>query len=304
MKYLILSLCFFFFLSSCEETDILDETGKLEVFDINLPKLPEGYFYEGWLLVDGSYVSVGKMNNDSIQNNKARFSRIDALDLSGAQSFAITVETTSGAPSDYVLLVGDFIGNDAELFTNATAYNGVESLAKRISGSYTVQNASVPETEQPNFGTNGIWFFKGMGNQKQPTLKLDYKELSYQAWLVKSQNNNDWNLNMGIIKSDTLADTWKSFIPAPYAPNIPNFPGEDFLQQPGSGTSFPENFFPVDVRGGKVVITPIFSNYNNPDIPFPIYLLEGIVPENAEKDPNLERDLLINVSYKARAKKL
>lgn len=304
MKYLITCFCIGCLLFSCEETDILDETGKLEVTDFNLPNLPEGYFYEGWLLVDGSYVSVGKMNNDSIQNNKARFSRIDALDLSQAQSFAITVETVGGAPSDYVLLLGDFMNTTAELNTNSTVLNGVQSLATRISGSFTVQNASVPQNEQGNYGTNGIWFFKGSGNNKEATLKLDYKELSYQAWLIKTENNHDWNLNMGIIKSDTLSDTWKSFIPAPFAQNIPDFPGEDFLQQPGSGTSYPDGFFPVDVRGGKIIITPIFSNYNNPDIPFPIYLLEASVPSDAVKDVNLTRELQINNSYSAKATKL
>jgi hypothetical protein len=304
MKNLIAVLGLFFLLFSCSETDILDETGKMEVTEFNLPNLPEGYFYEAWLLTDGSYVSVGRINNDSIQNNIARFSKIDATDLSKAQSFAITVETTSGAPSNYVLLVGDFSGNSAQLHTNSTVSNGVLSLANRISGAYTVQNASVPDSEQGNYGTNGIWFFKGSGNNKEATLKLDYKELSYQAWLVKTENNNDWNLNMGIIKSDTLADTWKSFIPAPFATNVPDFPGEDFLQQPGSGTSYPEGFFPVDVKGSKVIITPIFSNYNNPDIPFPIHLLEAVVPTDAVKDANLTRELHINTSYSAKATKL
>lgn len=302
MKKLITAFCFSMFVLACSETEILNETGKLEVNEMQLPNLPDGYYYEAWLLVDGSYVSVGKINNDSIANNRARFSNIEMGDLSSAQSFAITVETTSGAPSDYVLLLGDFNGGSAQLSTNNNAQNGVQSLANRISAAYTVQNASVPATEQANYGTNGIWFFKGT-DQKETTLHLNYTELSYQAWLVKTDNNNDWNLNMGVIKSDTLADTWKSFIPAPFAQNIPNFPGEDFLQQPGSGTSFPDGFFPLDVKGGKVIITPIFSNYNNAEIPFPIHLLEAIVPNDAIKDPNLTREFQINATYSAKAVK-
>ena len=88
---------------------------------------------------------------------------------------------------------------------------------------------------------------------------------------------------MGVIRADTLADTWRNFIPSPYTPNIPAFPGEDFLQQPGEIIAFPEGFFPVDVRGSKVIITPIFQNYNNSEIPFPIHLLQAEVPENATK---------------------
>lgn len=304
MKKKIGLFCFSLLFLACTETDVLNETGKLEVTEFELPLLPDAYFYEAWLLVDNTYVSVGRITNDSIQNNRAQFSKIDANDLSQAQSFAITIETNSGAPSDYVLLLGDFNGNSAELNTNSNASNGVKSLANRISGAYTVQTASVPEEEQGNYGTNGIWFFKGNENTKEATLKLDYKELLYQAWLVKSENNVDWNLNMGIIKSDTLTDNWKSFIPAPFAPNIPDFPGEDFLQQPGSGTSFPEGFFPTDVRNGKVILTPVFSNYTNSEIPFPIYLLQSTIPADAQNNSETTYGLNINTLYKAKATKL
>lgn len=304
MKKLIALLSFSILLFSCNETDILDETGQMELSDFNLPQLPDGFFYEGWLLVDGSYVSVGKLTNDSIQNNIARMSRVDVSDLHNAQSFALTVETSSGAPSNYVLLVGNFEGNTAQLNVNTEAHNGVQTLAQRLSATYTVQNASVPAEDQANYGTNGIWFFKGSDENKETTLALDYDGLDYQAWTIKTLNNTDWNLNMGVIRSDTLADTWKSFIPLPYTENIPNFPGEDFLQQPGSGTSFPEGFFPADIRGSKVVITPIFQNYNNTEIPFPIHLLKAEIPNDAVKDPNLVREIEVNTYYSAKATKL
>lgn len=304
MKKLIPIFCFLMIFIGCTETDIINETGEMEITDISLPELPNGYFYQGWLLVDGSFVSAGTITNDSIANNYARFSKIDASDLSNAQSFAITVETSSGAPSDYVLLIGDFEGNTAQLSPNAIASNGVRTLGQKISVGYTVQNASVPPEEAGNYGTNGIWFFKGSDDNKEPTLGLDYHGLRYQAWLIKTFEGNDWYLNMGQIESDTIADNWRNFIPAPFVPNIPDFPGEDFLQQPGSGTSYPEGFFPADVRGSKVVLTPIFTNYNNAEIPFPIFLLRSDVPADAVKDPNLVREMEINNNYSLKAKKL
>ncbi|MBW7870150.1 MAG: anti-sigma factor [Flavobacteriia bacterium] len=304
MKKLIPIFCFLMIFIGCTETDIINETGEMEITDISLPELPNGYFYQGWLLVDGSFVSAGTITNDSIANNYARFSKIDASDLSNAQSFAITVETSSGAPSDYVLLIGDFEGNTAQLSPNAIASNGVRTLGQKISAGYTVQNASVPPEEAGNYGTNGIWFFKGSDDNKEPTLGLDYHGLRYQAWLIKTFEGNDWYLNMGQIESDTIADNWRNFIPAPFVPNIPDFPGEDFLQQPGSGTSYPEGFFPADVRGSKVVLTPIFTNYNNAEIPFPIFLLRSDVPADAVKDPNLVREMEINNNYSLKAKKL
>lgn len=288
---------------SCTETDILNETGQMEFKDINLPHLPEGYFYEAWLLVDGSYVSVGRITNDSIQNNMARMSKIDAADLNQAQSVALTIENSSGSPSNYVLLIGNFEGNNAELRSNINAHNGVQTLAQQISGAFTIQNASVPNSDQHLFGENGIWFFKGDEN-KEPTLNLVYEGIDYQAWTIKRFNNYDWNLNMGVIRADTLSDTWRSFIPSPFLPNIPNFPGEDFLQQPGDMISFPEGFFPVDVKGSKVIITPIFKNYNSSEIPFPIHLLRGNIPINATKNPHLTYELEINTDYSAKATKL
>src|SRR5690606_35929185 len=152
----ILTICFTFY--HCSETDILNETGKMEITDFNLPQLPDNYYYEGWLMVDGSYVSVGRITNDSILNNHARFEEIEVNDLNTAQSFAITVESSgSPAPSNYVLLVGDFNGNTAELSPDAEVSNGVMSLANRISASYTVQNATIPAVESGNYGTVGLW---------------------------------------------------------------------------------------------------------------------------------------------------
>ncbi len=287
---------------SCEETEIINETGKMQVTDFNLPTLPEGYYYEGWLLVDGSYVSVGNITNDSITNGVARFSSIEVTDLNTAQSFAITVETSgSAAPSNYVLLVGNFDGSTANLTSSGETVNGIMSLANRISASYTVQNASVPETEADNYGTNGIWFFKGTGDLKEPILQLDYDDLSYQAWAEKSYENVNYQLNMGVIVSDTINDSYKGFS---YANSVPEFPGEDFLQDPAGEPDYPENFFPMDVRGSKVFITPIPVNYNNPETPFPIKLWEATVPLDAVKDPNLTRDFQVNTGYAAIATKL
>lgn len=304
MKIRVLFILILFLGYGCSETDIIDETGRLEVTDIGLPALPDGYFYRGWLLVDGSFVAAGTLTNDSIANNYARFDKIDAADLKNVQSFALTVENSSGAPSDFVLMIGNFDGAEARLRTDTEAVNGVKPIGLKLSAGYTVQNASVPPEESDSYGTNGIWFFKGEAENSQPTLSLDYESLRYQAWQKKSFNGNDWFMNIGQIESDTLSDNWRNFIPAPFAPNIPNFPGEDFLQQPGSGTSYPEGFFPADVRGSTVILTAIFPNYNNSETPFPIFLFSGKVPNDAVKDPNLVRQLELNTSYTLKVKKL
>ena len=307
MKKIFGILCMTLFFYNCSETEVLDETGRMEVTDFNLPELPENYYYEGWLMVDGSYVSVGKITNDSLQNNRARFDEIEVTDLATAESFAITVEASgSAAPSNYVLLLGDFNGNSAQLSPNAEVSNGVLSLANRISAAYTVQNASVPDENQDEYGTNGIWFFKGTGSEKESTIQLEYGDIKYQAWLTKTGNDGlTYNLNMGVIENDTIGDNSRIFIPSAFASNIPDFAGEDFLQLPSTnGGSFPEGFFPVDVRGAKLILTPIPTGYNNAITPFPVHLFQTTIPVDAVKDPHLVRELQVHTGFGATATKL
>lgn len=302
MKNFLLILFSVLLVWSCEETELLDETGKLEVTDFNLPELPDGYHYEAWLLVGGSYVSVGNITKDSLLNNRARFSNIEKTDLAMAESFAITVENSgSPAPSDYVLLLGDFEGNTAHLSPTATALNGVTTLANNISASYTLQNASIPEGQPGNYTQNGIWFFKGSGEEAQTTLSLQYGELYYQAWLETVVEGATRYLNMGVISSDTLRDT--SNVYTPFNLSIPEFAGEDFLVQP-SGESFPENFFPRNVTGSKLILTPILNGYASHTVPFPVFLYQSSIPSDAVNNPNLTYPLELNLNFGAKATKL
>lgn len=302
MKKIFAVLSLSLFLINCSETDVLIKTGKLEVTDLNLPHLPDGYNYEGWLLVDASYVSVGKITNDSINQNLARFSNIEVNDLADAQSFAITVESSgSAAPSNYVLLVGNFNGNSAQLSSDAEIPSGVLPLAKRLSAAFTVQTATIPQEDMGIYSENGIWFFKGNPDNRETTIQFDYEGLQYQAWLRKSYENTYYDLNMGVITSDTLSDNWKGLTLPSYQNNTPKFAGEDFLQQPSTGTTYPSNYFPLNVSGGEIIITPILAGYNNSTTPFPIYLLKGNVPENVTNDANQTYPLIINTNFGAKA---
>lgn len=302
-KYLLIFISAML-LWNCEQTELLDETGRLEITDFSLPMLPEGYNYQGWLLVGGTYVSVGTFNIDSINNNRARFSNIETSDLALAEAFAITVENASSpAPSNFVLLVGDFDGNSAELATNKTTSNGITSLGNKISASYTIQNATIPVDQTGNDTPNGIWFFKGSGTQTESTISLEYGELRYQAWLSTILDNAPKYVNMGIITSDSIRDL--SNIYTSYNTNVPDFAGEDFLVLP-SGESFPEGFFPrnVTLPGTKVIITPIITGYASHTVPFPIFLLEGTIPVGVANDPNITYNMELNTVYKAKATKL
>lgn len=304
MKKYLLVFISSMLLWSCEDTEILDPTGELVVTDFNLPELPSStYVYEAWLLVGGTYVSVGTINQDSINNNRAHFTRIERSDLISAESFAITIEnSTSPAPSNYVLLVGDFNGGSADLFADGTSVNGITTLGNKISASYTLQNATVT-TPNNTYSQNGIWFFKGEGETAETTLSLLYGELRYQAWLETEVDGAKIYVGMGTIASDSARDSRNAYTTQTIVSEIPDFAGEDFLRRP-DGEIFPPNFFPRNVLGSKVILTPIFSNENSLVAPFPIFLLQSEIPIGVTNDVNITYPMQLNTNFGAKATKL
>lgn len=302
MKKFLLIAFSALFLWNCEDTDLLDPTGELVITDFNLPELPTGYVYEGWLLVGGAYVSVGNITKDSLNNNRAHFIGIESSDLSLAESFAITVENgSSPAPSNYVLLVGDFNGNSAELTADGTTMNGITTLGNKISAAYTLQNATVPANQQGNYTENGVWFFKGTGEEAETTISLNYKEVRYQAWLETEVDGASRFLSMGLIASDTIKDSRNAY--SQFNQNIPEFAGEDFLIQP-EGETFPADFFPRNVLGSKLILTPIFTGESNLTGPFPIHLLQSQIPTNVSNDVNVTYPMELNTNFGAKATKI
>lgn len=303
MKKFLLIILSVFLLWSCEDTELLDPTGELEMTDFNLPELPTGYVYEGWLLVGGTYVSVGTINQDSINNNRAHFTGIERSDLISAESFAVTVEnSTSPAPSNYVLLVGDFNGETADLFADKTSVNGITTLGNKISASYTLQNATVTIPNN-NYTQNGIWFFKGEGEFAETTLSLFYGELRYQAWLETEEDGDTIYVGMGTIASDSGKDSRNAYTTQTTSSEIPDFAGEDFLRRP-DGEIFPADFFPRKVLGSRVVLTPIFTTENSLTAPFPIFLLQADIPIDATNDVNITYPMQLNTNFGAKATKL
>lgn len=305
MKKFLLIILSVFLLWSCEDTELLDPTGELEMTDFNLPELPTGYVYEGWLLVGGTYVSVGTINQDSINNNRAHFTGIERSDLISAESFAVTVEnSTSPAPSNYVLLVGDFNGSSADLFSDATTSNGITTLGNKISASYTLQNATVTSELPGTFTENGIWFFKGEGTLAESTISLIYGELRYQAWLQTTTDAGAIRyLNMGIIAANTGRDSRNAYT-SQGTSAIPEFAGEDFLINP-EGETFPVGFFPKNIRGSKLILTPIFNGFvSQGEQPFPIFLLQADIPIDATNDVNITYPMQLNTNFGAKATKL
>ena len=125
-----LTLAMFLFIVGCSEDSddgMSADTGKytLALSFSGAEPLNNGYFYEGWAIVNGSPVSTGKFNVNSsgavtdvsgsiIANGEFTVSQ----DLSSASAIVITIEPmgdTDTNPADTHVLAGDVASNSATL---------------------------------------------------------------------------------------------------------------------------------------------------------------------------------------------
>ncbi len=290
-----------FFLFSCEESQLVDNTGTATISNLNdLPVLPSGYQYQAWLQVGGNAVLLGSFNQ-SVEEpiNEKTFERIDTYDLAEANGVALTIENTSGSKSasDFVLLFGSFEGNSATLTIDKYPAIGYVTPEEMISAKYLL---STPTTESTEDNMHGIWFVDNSMGALEPGLNLNFGltdgELQYQAWLkFEGESGNTEYLNMGKFNANNVTDDSNVF--TPYPENIPEFPGEDFIAVPsGTTIDLPEDSFPLDVRGKTVIIQPTPAGYNDKDTPFGIPFLSSEVSTEASFNTPYSMDLINNFS--------
>ncbi len=250
-------------LFSCDENTILESTGTARFSVTGLPTLPANYTYQTWLLVSGSYVSVGTFNvDDTGASTVSDFSNINNHDLSNANGVAITVEFTGtgskSSPGDMVILAGNFLDNMAHLLTTDTR----TIYAPDLKADYIVYAPTALTTEKSSTGANGIWFTTDT-NQTTHTsgLILPYNQndankaasnLIYQAWLYAQDitpGNPDIPLNMGTFTAANSPDNANSYA-GTYNGFTPVLPGNDFINIAGENVNDP-----IEVVGRKVIIT-------------------------------------------------
>jgi len=287
----VIALFFFNLFNSCEENNILDATGEITFSTSGLPALPENYTYEAWLLVGGSYVSIGTFNIDVNGVNKPTgFKQINNNDLEKAVGIAITIEFTGAesksSPSDLIILTGNFSDNKAILSISdkRTIY------AKDLKAEYIVSAPTAVSSEKSGKEQNGIWFSTDSSQSKEtaglvlPYVQNDPKKklcnLIYRAWIYAPDLDDSTKsipINMGAFtkanepdNSNNYAGTNENFTPV--------LPGNDFVNITGINVKYP-----VKVVEKKVIITAKPNEGNTSEAePFPFILFENIV--NATKD--------------------
>ncbi len=268
LKVLFLSILFLY-LQSCKKNDDEPQTKTLQLSLQNIEELGNDFVYEGWLIVNGNPVSTGTFSTVSTVQN---FS-VSASDLENASKFVLTIEPANDPdpmPSATKILVGDFVGNSASLTTASVAdFSSVQGkyiLATPTNGDNTDENS-------------GIWFLDLPNSMPPPLTGLTLPTLpagwKYEGWVVV----NGMPITTGKFTNVNATDEFNGFSGS-MPLGMPNgndgfFPGEDFLNNPPNGMTFP-----LDLAGKTAVIS-VEPDPDNDAKPFAIKPLVGMIPSNA-----------------------
>lgn len=279
MKKILFLILFVLIFSSCEESNLLDNSGTLTIQTQHLTRLDSGFNYKIWLILDNVDVAVGTFNvNADGTQGQTYFTGIDKADLNEASAIYITIEKTSSVGrSDIVILSGNFSGNSVALSSQNT-----ESVIKNISGK------CMRKTPTQNATTNlsGLWFFD---NSNAALLNITYNSnFYYRAWLQTTISENVKYLNLGSFEVNNLSDNSSTYCGTDNA--IPDFPGEDFIQNPDGLAAD----FPLNLNNSTLLVELCHNDYSKTSTtPFGFTLLKKTITESITANQIFELDVPI-----------
>ncbi len=244
-------------------------------FDVTgLTPLQDGYHYQGWAKVGFEFIygeSFNVTESGAFTNTAGQLiqkSFILPVDLTEASIVFITIEDKRDAddvPSETVILAGDVTGFGATLTTSHSMAIG--STFAGETGEFTLMTLSDNDTSNE---TSGVWFTTGSPDNLSPGLTLVSPPpgWAYQGWV----DTGSVLLTTGAFTSNTGHD-----LARPHSlPDVPPFPGEDFLINAPLGESFPP-----DLSGAEVYITmePLPDDTGDP---FGIRIMQGQIPASPQ----------------------
>lgn len=263
-----------------EDTGMSMELRSVRLSPEGLETLGNGFHYEGWAIIGGAPVSIGKFNIDASET----VVMLDGLavpdatfnvgrDLRDATEFVLTIEGTGDVdimPSATHLLAATHEGFDTVLMT---VRGGTESLGVTFDdvGSFGIGTP----TDGPDTNENsGVWF---VDFAAPPAASLNLPTLpdgwAYEGWAVIGGQP----LSTGRFLDPTMADDFGGYSGEMAGPPVP---GEDFLVNAPDGFSFP-----LDLRGHTIVISVEPSPDDSP-APFVLKPVVGSVPVDAMDHTN------------------
>ena len=192
-----------------------------------LEPLGGGHVYEGWLIVGGNPVSVGRFQVDGSGNPLAGPELPAGLDPSTATDFVLTIELGLGddpAPSDTKLMGGAFAGGFAALSIAHPAALGDDFGG--AAGSFILQTPSTSMI--PGDHAQGIWWLDPAGGPG-PILALPALPpgWAYEGWVVDGSGPISTGRFLGAVGADSDGAG-----PAAGPDPGPPFPGQDFISPP------------------------------------------------------------------------
>ncbi len=275
MKIIQICLVLGLFITGCDilETDVPSSVKEFEVNFSNLPQLPDSLEYVSWILskegtafyrlerftpVNGSFSKVyTDIKSGYIQSMQVLVVSIE---------FKATHDTLLIKPSDVPILSGYLNGNQA-----AISFSEDNSMPKfdGVAGDYLL---ATPTDTLTVSETSGIWFVNKdstgtlMAGLTLPALPAGW---FYQGWIEKDGKL----LTTGSFQKAADADN-----SAEYSGSVEGyaFPGEDFINNPPAGVTFP-----LDLIGAKVYIT-LQPKYDLKGSSYGFKILEGQVSVGSE----------------------
>ena len=245
----VLALCVLC-VAGCDNSPSEPQNQTLRLSFTGLDPLANGYHYEGWAIVGGSPVTTGKFNVDaqgalvSTGGTAIAGGAFETrMDLGAATAIVITIEPSGdvdAVPTATHIMAGSVSGGSAVLTVGDGSALGNDFLS--AAGDYIL---ATPTDGADTNESSGIWFLSlATGTPATgltlPTLPLGW---AYEGWVVMGGAP----VTTGRFTAVDAAD-----LSAPFSGTEagPPFPGEDFLQNAPTGTTFP-----TDLAGATAVIS-------------------------------------------------
>lgn len=254
------------------ETEVPSSVKEMEVTFNNLPQLPDSLQYVAWIAgPEGSYFYMLEKFTPVNGSFSKVYTDIKPGKIVGMQYMVVSIEKKDIAdadltsPSNVPIIAGYLNGNHANIkFSEDNAFPKLDGAK----GSFIL---ATPTDAGNTATTNGIWFVdidstntivKGL---TLPTLPGGWY---YQGWVEVGGKL----YATGHFGDPAIADS-----SAPYSGSAEGykFPGEDFLNNPPAGVTFP-----LDLKGAKVYIT-LQPKYDLLGSSYGLKILEGEVPIGA-----------------------
>ncbi|MGD2122503.1 MAG: hypothetical protein PVJ76_12195 [Gemmatimonadota bacterium] len=194
--------------------------------------------------------------------------RLDPADVIGVAVSLETSDTLLSYSSYTFLLGGDLVQGTATLTTEH--WIAFDASLTSSSGRFVLKTPTDADQENE---LGGIWFIDTGLEPVGPGLELPGAPEGwvYEGWVVVEEVEISTGKFLGPTGADS-ANTYSGSLAAPA------FPGEDFLAGAPSGL-----VFPPDLSGALVFVTmePWMEWDVGPDQPFPLRILEAVIPADA-----------------------